>query len=135
MQGYEQKAGVDPHARGVMVHNVYLLVASETGWFGLITFVLLLLRPPIVAIMCGWRHRGDSRGDLLLGCGVGLLIVYIHSYFEWILLLSETQYIFAITIGLVAGLVQQLGYWPRSSRKRSAMPLYRAQAKRASPEM
>ena len=52
-----------------------------------------------------------DRGDLLLGLGVALLTVYIHSYFEWIFFTTYVQYMFAITVGLVAGLAQQLGYW------------------------
>ena len=39
-----------------------------------------------------------------------LLMVYAHSHFEWALLDDMTQYFFAINIGLVAGLAQQLGY-------------------------
>jgi O-antigen ligase len=111
-EGYNQNAGVQPNSRGSIVHNVYWLVASETGWLGLITFLLLLLGPLIAAFSCGWRNRVDKRGDLLIGIGVGLLIVYIHSFFEWIFVLSETQYMFAMQVGLVAGLAQQLGYWP-----------------------
>jgi hypothetical protein len=78
--------------------------------------LLLLLRPLIVAFFCGWSNRSDRRGDLLIGIGVGLLIVCIHSFFEWIFVLSETQYMFAMQIGLVAGLAQQLGYWPNRAK-------------------
>ena len=84
VEGYYRKAGVAPN-RGSMsaqVHNVYWLVTAETGYFGLLTFVLLLLRPMTVAFLCGWRHREDIRGDMLLGFGVALLVVYIHSFFE-----------------------------------------------------
>src|SRR5262249_39586605 len=119
MDGYYQNAGV-LSSRGSNVHNVYWLVASETGWLGLITFTVLLVRPLSVTFFCGLRHRGDRRGDLLLGLGVALLVVYIHSFFEWIFLLPDTQYIFAVTVGLVAGLAQQLGYWRHSQRKLSA---------------
>jgi O-antigen ligase len=111
-KGYYQEVNVPPNSRTSMVHNVYLLIACETGWMGLFAFLLLLLRPIQVALSCGWRNRGDIRGDLMIGIGVGLLIAYIHSFFEWIFVLYEAQYMFAIQIGLVAGLAQQLGYWP-----------------------
>jgi O-antigen ligase len=115
--GYNNKAGVVPVAgsEGANVHNVYFLVAAETGYPGLITFVLMLLRPLTVALLCGWKNRGDQRGDLLIGLGVTLLIVYIHGLFEWIFVLLETQYMFAIDLGLVAGLATQLGYWSRTA--------------------
>ena len=113
VEGYYRKAGVAP-TRGSMsaqVHNVYWLVTAETGYFGLLTFVLLLLRPMTVAFLCGWRHREDIRGDLLLGFGVALLVVYIHSYFEWIFVSQQCQYMFALELGLIAGLAMQLGYF------------------------
>ena len=85
VEGYTRKRGVGYNSRLAHVHNIYWLVAAETGYLGLITFVLLLLHPISVAFLCGWRNRKDRRGELLLGFGVALLIVYIHSFFEWIL--------------------------------------------------
>jgi hypothetical protein len=120
LRGYYDRAGVPPdmYSRGGNVHNIYWLVAAETGYPGLITFVLLLLNPLPVAFLCGWRHRGDQRGDLLLGLGVGLSAVYIHSFFEWSLVTFQAQYMIVLTMGLVAGIAQQLGYWrPARTRK------------------
>ena len=97
--------------RGSNVHNVYWLVAAETGYIGLVAFVALLLHPLIAAFRCSFRHRSDPRGDLLLGLGCALLVVYIHSFEEWIFVAFEAQYLLAIVIGLVAGLTQELGYW------------------------
>jgi O-antigen ligase len=111
--GYNEAAGVAPvpGSDAANVHNVYWLVAVESGYLGLVTFVLMLLQPLIVAFRCGWRNRDDSRGDLLIGLGTGILMVYIHSFFEWIFVAYQTQYLFAMVIGLVAGLARQLGYW------------------------
>jgi len=116
-QGYNKAAGV-PQATGqndAVVHNLYWLVAAETGYPGVITFVVLLLCPLAVAFRCGWRNRKDRRGDLLIGLGVSLLVVYLHCLYEWILINYQGQYIFVMEVGLVAGLAQQLGYWQRSS--------------------
>jgi O-antigen ligase len=121
--GYNQAAGVasTEGSEGANVHNIYWLTAAETGYLGVLTFVLLLARPLILAFSCGWRHRWDQRGDLLLGLGVGLLIVYIHSKFEWSLAVAEAQYMIVITMGLVAGIAQQInssqpiGYAPHKT--------------------
>lgn len=114
--GYNERAGVAwvQGSEATNVHNIYYLVAAETGYAGLVTFVLMLLQPLIVAFRCGWRNRGDRRGDLLLGIGMALFIVYVHAYFEWIFITFSAQYMFAIDAGLVAGLATQLGYWRRS---------------------
>ena len=123
--GYNDKAGVAwvSGSESANVHNIYWLVAAETGYLGLVTFLLLLLRPLTTAFVCGWRNRGDLRGDLLLGLGVSLLTVYLHSCFEWIAITFPAQYMFALTSGMVAGLAQQLGYWDRiSARNRRGAP-------------
>lgn len=123
LKGYNDRAGVVAvsESESANVHNVYFLVAAETGYLGLITFVLLLLRPLTVALLCGWNNRGDQRGDLLIGLGVTLLIVYIHGFFEWIFVLLETQYMFAMDLGLVAGLAMQLGYWSRTASRANSL--------------
>jgi O-antigen ligase len=112
LEGYFARAGEMWSAgRGSNVHNVYWLVAAETGYIGLVVFVALLGHPLIAAFRCSFRHRRDPRGDLLLGLGGALLVVYIHSFEEWIFVTFDVQYLFAIVIGLIAGLTQELGYW------------------------
>jgi O-antigen ligase len=114
--GYFTRVGeVWGAGRASNVHNVYWLVAAETGYIGLIAFVAFLLAPLIAAVRCSVRHLGDPRGDLLLGLGCALLVVYIHSFEEWIFVVFDTQYLLAIVMGLIAGLTQELHYW-RSKR-------------------
>jgi O-antigen ligase len=129
-QEYNSRAGVASivGSDSANVHNVYLLVAAESGIAGLITFVLVLLQPLVVAFRCGWRARGDIRGDLLLGLGLSLLIVYIHSYFEWIFITFAPQYMFALDAGMVAGLAMQLGYWRSSAVRPASVPVAAALA-------
>jgi O-antigen ligase len=116
--GYNIRAGV-PLSKTMLaatVHNIYWLVAAETGYFGICTFVIMLLGFLVTAFKCGWRNQTDRRGSLLLGFGVVLLVLYVHSWFEFALVLQEVQYPFAIIVGLVSGLAIQLGYWrPRRS--------------------
>lgn len=112
-QNYNTRAGVVWTSGSANVHNVYRLVQAETGYFGLFAFVLLLSRPLITAFICGWRARTDWRGDLLLGFGTALLVVYLQSFYEWVFVAYPTEYLFAIDSGMIAGLAQQLGYWGR----------------------
>jgi O-antigen ligase len=98
-------------ARAGNVHNIYYLVAAETGYPGLIALLIFLSSPLIVALRCGWRNLGDDRGDLLLGLGVALLTVYFHSWVEWSLATFSAEYLLAMSIGLVAANAWQLGYW------------------------
>lgn len=118
---YYKRGGVHIYASGLSgnVHNFYYLTAAEIGYQGLFALVILLVSPLIVAFRCGWRNRGDYRGDLLLGLGVTLLTVCLHSWIEWSMATFPVQYLMAITIGLVAGNAQQLGYW--SSRRPGAV--------------
>jgi O-antigen ligase len=113
--GYSDRAGVIAVAgsRSATVHNTYWLVAAETGYIGLVAFLIMLVRPLIVAFRCGWSARGDPQGDLLLGLGVSLLVVYVHSLFEWVFITFQAQYMLGLSVGLVAGLAQQLGYWQK----------------------
>jgi O-Antigen ligase len=117
--GYFERVGETwSGGRASNVHNVYWLVAAETGYIGLIAFVAFLLAPLIAAFRCSVRHLGDPRGDLLLGLGCALLVVYIHSFEEWIFVVFDSQYLFAIVMGLIAGLTQELHYWrPRPMRQ------------------
>jgi len=116
LDGYNRMGGVAAvtGSESTNVHNVYMLVTAETGFLGLMTFIVLLLRSMGVAFLCGWRHPGDQRGDLLLGLGVALLTVYLHSFFEWIFVTFQVQYMFAMDLGLIAGVSQQLGYRTRA---------------------
>lgn len=114
-RGYYQRSTINWTSMGAIVHNIYWLTAVETGYLGIIALVILLLHFLVVAFNCGWRHRKDERGELLLGIGITLLVVYIHSYFEWILATFDIQYLLAIIVGLMAGLATQLNYWRSSN--------------------
>lgn len=111
MGGYNSRVDLPYPEWGINVHNVYYLVTAETGYFGICIFVFMLLRPMVAAFICGWQNRASRKGFMLLGLGVTLLIVYIHSWFEFMLMFAGIQYAFAITAGLVSGLAIQLGYW------------------------
>ena len=108
-QGYSDRAGVNWNyaSRSAHVHNTYLLVAAETGWLGLLCFILFMTVPIFAAFRFSWADRKDPRGDLALGLGVTMTIVAIHCFFEWITVLFVVQYLFAICMGMISGLIGQ----------------------------
>jgi O-antigen ligase len=111
VRGYYERSGVSAQNTITFPHNIYWVTAAETGYLGIIAFIVFLIRPLLLALSCGWRNRKDPRGELLLGLATSLLIVYIHSYFEWIFFNNQIQYIFAIDLGIIVGFANQLGYF------------------------
>lgn len=117
-EGYSQKAGViwNRGSRSAPVHNTYLLVAAETGFIGFFCFILLIFVPIFAAFKFAWSNRGDPKGDLAVGIGVTLTIVALHSFYEWVMVTWVIQYLLAISIGLLAGLIMQ-----RKAAKRAVL--------------
>jgi O-antigen ligase len=129
-QGYYDRAGVAPvfSSRSAHVHNAYLLAAAETGYLGAIAFCVMLLAPLVKAFRVGWRDKTEL-GALLLGSGMALLMLYIQSFFEWAFYLWWFQYLFAISIGLIAGVSQRLSR--STSARRSTTPVSYSSSPRA----
>jgi hypothetical protein len=48
-----------------------------------------------------------------------LSLVYVHSFYEWLFVTFQAQYIFAAVTGLIAGLAQQLGYFSVGARQQA----------------
>jgi hypothetical protein len=111
VRGYYERSEVGAKNSITFPHNIYWVTAAETGYVGIVAFIFFLTRPLLLALLCAWRNRSDRRGDLLLGLATSLIVVYIHSYFEWIFFTDQIQYIFAIDIGIIAGFAEQLGYF------------------------
>lgn len=109
--GYAERARIEPTygSRSANVHNVYLLMASEIGIPGAIIFTILMLTAPITGIAAYMRGQPDQNAELLLGLSVSILIVGIHSLFEWIFVMFSSQYLFAICLGLIGGIIRYRG--------------------------
>jgi O-antigen ligase len=117
-EGYYVIAGVAYPNYNISPHNAYWTTLAETGYVGLFALLFLLSVPLVTAASCAWSNRTDARSDVLIGLSVGLALVMAHSEYEWLLLSSAVQYILAISIGLIAGLAYQLGYWSFKSGKK-----------------
>ena len=125
VQGYYERADVGNKNGITFPHNIYWVTSAETGYFGIIALLVFLGRPLLLALSCGWRNRQDRRGDVLLGLGTSLLIVYVHSYFEWIFLTDQILFLFAIDVGIIAGLATQLGHFGATANGQKNNPSLR----------
>ncbi|CAN5184866.1 hypothetical protein BH09PSE3_BH09PSE3_00100 [soil metagenome] len=105
-KGYAERAGIEPTfgSRSANVHNVYLLIAAETGILGGISFLIMILYPAIYGLIIYFKKRASQDNELLLGLSVAILIVAIHSLFEWIFVMYSSQYLFAACVGMIGGI-------------------------------
>jgi O-antigen ligase len=104
--GYSQRAGVNWNSgsRATNVHNFYLLTRAELGLAGAFAFILLIISAIAFSIRQSWADRRDARGEVALGIAVALTVAAFHHFFEWIFVMAEVQYVFAISIGMAGGL-------------------------------
>ena len=126
-EGFADRANVDWNSgnRLAHVHNSYILVRAETGLLGLLTFVMLIGFAIVSAFLGAFRFKRQVGSDVLIGLGVGLAIASLHAFWEWMFVVSTTQYVLAGSLGLIAGL------WSRYSAQakgRNQKPRRRQQA-------
>ena len=105
-EGYSARAGVNfaMGNRSANVHNSYLLVGAETGYPGLLAMVILLGCAIWYAFSNAIRYRRDPSADILVGVGCGLVAMSLHGLLEWMFVVYPTEYLFAGSLGLIAGI-------------------------------
>ena len=106
MGGYAARAGIAWQAgmRGTAVHNSYLLAWAETGIPGLLTLVLVLVAPLVTAWRTSRKYPREPQSELLLGIAVASLVLLLHLFYEWAIVLFMFQYMLAMVSGVTAGL-------------------------------
>ena len=121
-QGYSQRAGVvwNFGSRSAHVHNMYLLAAAETGWLGLIALSILFGWVILRGIAFAFANRRDARADVVLGASVAVFAASLHSFYEWIFVTYQVQYLFAIALGMIAGIIRQTNAEKVNRRRASA---------------
>jgi O-antigen ligase len=117
-EGYSARAGVHwgVGSRSTNVHNSYLLMAVETGYIGLAAFLILLASAIFYAFGGAVRFRRQPGSEVLIGVGCGLVALSLHAFFEWMLVVFPAQYLFAGSLGLIAGLRSRYASASRSSQ-------------------
>ena len=111
MGGYSERAGViwNQGSRAAHVHNLYLLTAAEAGWLGLVALITLFAWPIVRGFRFCLKKDSGWRGDVALGSTAALITAAAHSLYEWIFVTYQAQYVFAIALGVLAGLIKQRG--------------------------
>lgn len=110
VDGYYNRSGrnISSNGRSSNVHNLYILIWAETGAAGLASYLLMLATPLAIAmrrvLRSGRRDADDPQMDVLIGAAVTLIVIDIHSTEEWVMIVSDLQYLLAIVFGLIAGL-------------------------------
>jgi len=110
--GYYSRAGsVSNNGRASNVHNLYLLILTESGPAGLTCYLLMLGAPLLRALryllLSGARNLDETRKDVLIGLAVTLAIVYIHSTEEWVPIGATLAYLLMIVFGLIAAITSE----------------------------
>lgn len=118
-KGYSQSGGVAwrESSRATNVHNSYLLVWAETGFLGLLTLIYLLASAIITSLVMAFRHRREPISNILIGLVGGFCAVALHSFYEWMFVTYQGQYMFAISLGLAAGIIRRMKIGANGAQK------------------
>lgn len=106
--GYAAQVGITGYSTSSVVHNIYWLTLAETGYLGLVAYLVLLAVPLALAVWGVRRAGPDVRGDVLLGCAVGLASLYAQGLLEWAGRQTVLMYMFGMVAALTVALVRQL---------------------------
>jgi O-antigen ligase len=96
-----------PHARPASVHNVYLLILSETGAVGLAAFLVLLVAVLRRAVTAAASSSGAMRG-LCLAATIGLVAQYTQQLVDFSLWGDASWYTFGVLAGLLGSVPEQM---------------------------
>lgn len=100
-QSYERELPDNMHYRAP-VHNIYLLVAAETGWWSVPFFLLLLVVPMRWALHEFRRSRHRFTRAFTGGAMAALLSVTVHGMLEYQLRVANIWILFFAVIGALA---------------------------------
>lgn len=109
-QGYASRAGVGwgTGSRATNVHNSFLLIRAETGFLGFLAIFLLIGTAATSSVVNAFRSRQSAQAGLLVGIAGALCAITLHSFYEWMLVTYQAQYLLAIVLGVAAGVIRQL---------------------------
>ncbi|MBI1290655.1 hypothetical protein GC173_05365 [bacterium] len=102
-------------------HHIYWLYAAETGYPGLVAFVLHTALFSLYNLYLFVRERDHLYKSIFLGMLVGTSIHHLHGTLEWIFRQTEVQYLYFVLMGLMVAIARmgrtQPGRLTKDSRK------------------
>ena len=82
-------------------HHIYYLFAAETGWPGMVVFVLFIARYYAHNLVLLIRTRDEYVQAVLLGLLVGFTTLHLQGLLEWIFRQTQVFYLFCVLSGLM----------------------------------
>lgn len=82
-------------------HHIYYLFAAETGWPGMIIFILFIAKYYIHNLVLLFRTRDDYYQAILLGLFIGFSTLHLQGLLEWIFRQTQVFFLFCVLSGLM----------------------------------
>jgi hypothetical protein len=82
-------------------HHIYYLFAAETGWPGMIVFILFLARYYLHNLVLLARAKDAFLQAILLGLFIGFSTLHLQGLLEWIFRQTQVFYLFCLLSGLM----------------------------------
>jgi len=115
--------------RGI-VHNVYLLQASELGWVGLAAFLLIVAGFFWRAGRFLARRTDDLASAVAIGIFVGMLALWTQSLLEWLFRQTYVTIQFFLLAGFLCALPRVSSGIRRGRQRRAALIAFIARRRR-----
>lgn len=120
--------------RGI-VHNIYLLHASEMGWIGLVVFLLMIGRFMLLGVRLILRREDNVISFMAIGILMAMLALWMQSWLEWLFRQTYITVQFFMLAGFLAALPRLAREMERRQRLNQARRLwlwwYQTQGQRA----
>ncbi len=82
-------------------HHIYYLFAAETGWAGMIIFIMFLARYYLHNVVLLFRTKNEYYQAILLGLLVGFSTLHLQGLLEWIFRQTQVFFLFCVLSGLM----------------------------------
>lgn len=82
-------------------HHIYYLFAAETGWPGMIIFIILIARYYFHNLILLLRSKDDYYQAVLLGLFIGFSTLHLQGLLEWIFRQTQVFFLFCLLSGLM----------------------------------
>ncbi len=100
--GYADRLHIEPGDRNGIAHNIYWLTIAETGYFGVVAYLLVIASVLISTIRLA--TKGGFRGDIGVGLTLGLATMVLQGTAEWIARQTPMAYAFWTFAAMASGL-------------------------------